>query len=79
MSKIIKGPQDYEDALEEVRKFVYGEDAFAWLGRGISTYKSVEPEQQRLHGALLELERRLLVERHYEQRDFVVWKPRGAT
>lgn len=63
---------DDEAGLEEVRKFVYGEGKFSWIGKGITTYKTTDPDQQRLHGALLELERRGLVQRHHEEEGYVV-------
>ena len=63
----------YEESLTALYNFVSGK-SFPYT-KGITTYKSSDINQRRLHNGLLELEKRGKVKRMHDEKDYVLWKP----
>lgn len=60
--------------LKELYDFICGK-SWPFGSDGITTHPNRDENQQKLHLALLELEKSKQVKRHLEKEDYVVWIP----
>ena len=70
-----------EQELNKILQIIRGEGEFSVVGKGITTYPKLGENNKKLHDLCLELERRGLIIRRFEQRgtinDFVFWMPKN--
>lgn len=70
-----------EQELNKVLQIIRGEKEFSVVGKGITTYPKHGQYNRKLHDLCLELERRGLIIRKFEQKgtinDFVFWVPKN--
>jgi hypothetical protein len=66
-----------EDHLSFLLRFIRGEEQFSLLGAGITTYSDRDENNQRIYESCLELEKRGLIERHHDENNIIVWKPKS--
>jgi len=66
----------FEWGMSEILLFVQGK-SLAGIGPGITTYLDATGGQARTHEICLELERRGQIVRHFEENNYIVWKPLG--
>lgn len=61
--------------LGDLLEMISGEGKFQFIGKGLTSYPSMDENQQKIHSMCLELESRGLIYRHNESDVWVIWMP----